>query len=229
MEKSSEYSIPCPLAQRHENAERIRKAMANNLNNGRYLYQILFRRASKIINTSDREEIVCKFFLNMVTQRLETFKYFVDDRKKIIENPRFMAWASKDIRNLCVDYLRDKYRTNQAENFTDFEIRKYGRRKRNEPTDSPFKDSLVQNTFQQPEQRLANLEARQELGKALKKLDKKYRDVILRYYFKGLKYEEIRKTLNLPLGTVRSRLNKAKKNLKNLLLKDGEMIINMKN
>tara|TARA_B100000497_G_scaffold126504_1_gene165585 strand:+ start:1394 stop:1999 length:606 start_codon:yes stop_codon:yes gene_type:complete len=48
-------------------------------------------------------------------------------------------------------------------------------------------------------------------------LDDKYKDLIHLYYFEELKYEEISKKLNLPLGTVKVRLRRAKDFLAKLL------------
>ncbi|MDA9952593.1 sigma-70 family RNA polymerase sigma factor, partial [Chitinophagales bacterium] len=48
-------------------------------------------------------------------------------------------------------------------------------------------------------------------------LDDKYKELIHLYYFEELKYEEISKKLNLPLGTVKVRLRRAKDFLAKLL------------
>lgn len=58
-----------------------------------------------------------------------------------------------------------------------------------------------------------NLEAsdrRQEIGDAIGRLDKKYKRMIELYYFEDLSYEEISKTLHIPINTVRTQLLRAK-------------------
>lgn len=52
---------------------------------------------------------------------------------------------------------------------------------------------------------------------AVHKLPKKYRDVITLYYFDDLSYEEVSKTLQLPINTVRTHLKRAKDQLKKII------------
>lgn len=64
---------------------------------------------------------------------------------------------------------------------------------------------------------LVSQEARGRVTKAVAKLEKKYRQVIELYYFRDLSYEEIAKTLRLPLNTVRTHLSRAKQKLRDIL------------
>ncbi len=52
---------------------------------------------------------------------------------------------------------------------------------------------------------------------AINSLNKKMRDVIILSEIENLTYEEIAKRLNCPLGTVKSRIYNAKKELYNIL------------
>jgi RNA polymerase sigma-70 factor (ECF subfamily) len=45
---------------------------------------------------------------------------------------------------------------------------------------------------------------------ALSKIEKKYAAVLTLYYFDGLSYEEIGKTLHIPINTIRTHLSRAK-------------------
>ncbi|MBI2855100.1 MAG: RNA polymerase sigma factor [Chloroflexi bacterium] len=63
----------------------------------------------------------------------------------------------------------------------------------------------------------SKLEARDLVWKALDCLDGKHRSVVVLKYFHGLAYDEIARTLNIPLGTVRSRLNAATRAMSNKL------------
>lgn len=54
----------------------------------------------------------------------------------------------------------------------------------------------------------------QHLQKAVSALDDKYRIPIILFYFRELSYKEISKIMNLHIGTVKFRLNHAKKLLK---------------
>ncbi len=56
-----------------------------------------------------------------------------------------------------------------------------------------------------------------ELYDAIRKLDKKHKLPIVLYYIEGYSVEEIAGTLKIPSGTVKSRLSKGRKLLKDLL------------
>lgn len=57
---------------------------------------------------------------------------------------------------------------------------------------------------------------------ALKMIDVKYREVIVFKYYLDLSEKEIGETLNLPAGTVKSRLSRARMILKDILESDTE-------
>jgi len=52
------------------------------------------------------------------------------------------------------------------------------------------------------------------IWQALESLDSKHRVVVILKYFHELLYEEIAQILNIPVGTVKSRLNTAVKTLR---------------
>ncbi len=54
---------------------------------------------------------------------------------------------------------------------------------------------------------------------AIDRLPIKYKEVLLLYYMQDMLYKEIAATLDIPIGTVMSRLTRARDGLKNLLLK----------
>lgn len=55
------------------------------------------------------------------------------------------------------------------------------------------------------------------IQKALAMLDDKFREIIILRDIQDLDYEEIAKIMGLPIGTVKSRINRAREKLKNLL------------
>ena len=59
------------------------------------------------------------------------------------------------------------------------------------------------------------------LLKALEALDTKNRSVLVLRYFNDLSYQEIAEALEIPLGTVKSRLNQSLKNLKEQMKPEG--------
>lgn len=58
---------------------------------------------------------------------------------------------------------------------------------------------------------------RRVLLEAVSKLDPKYRDIIILRYFEGKEYEEIADILTMPIGSVATRIHRAKHALKGLL------------
>ena len=58
-----------------------------------------------------------------------------------------------------------------------------------------------------------NQEENIDLRRAMKKLSKEQHDVIMLFYYNNLKIDEIAEILNIPAGTVKSRLNSAKNKL----------------
>ena len=65
-----------------------------------------------------------------------------------------------------------------------------------------------------PEDVLINKMEYERLLKALDTLDKKHRTVLVLRYFNDLSYQEIAEALEIPLGTVKSRLNQSLQYLK---------------
>jgi RNA polymerase sigma-70 factor (ECF subfamily) len=71
-----------------------------------------------------------------------------------------------------------------------------------------------------PEHRVVALDEAQRLRDAIDRLPEKYRAVITLYHLQGRQYEEIAKVLDLPMGTVKTHLFRAKEQLRRTL---GEM------
>ena len=76
----------------------------------------------------------------------------------------------------------------------------------------------------EPRARLADVSARLEQAElqarvqaALEKLDGRYREVVVLSDMQGSTYEEIADTLDIPIGTVRSRLHRGRMELRSLL------------
>ena len=57
------------------------------------------------------------------------------------------------------------------------------------------------------------------VNQAIESLPIKYKEVLTLYYLEDLRYKDIAKTLDIPIGTVMSRLNRAKEGMKIKLLK----------
>jgi RNA polymerase sigma-70 factor (ECF subfamily) len=65
-------------------------------------------------------------------------------------------------------------------------------------------------------------EISQDMQEYLNRLKEKYREVVVLSFFMKFKYAEIAEQLEIPIGTVRSRLHEAMKQLKNLMSGEDE-------
>jgi RNA polymerase sigma-70 factor (ECF subfamily) len=76
--------------------------------------------------------------------------------------------------------------------------------------DRPKEPALVDAAF-------ADLELRDRLQKALAQLPDHYRFLIAAHYLEGIQYEALAEMLDVPLGTVKTHLYRAKRQLRELL------------
>jgi RNA polymerase sigma-70 factor (ECF subfamily) len=65
--------------------------------------------------------------------------------------------------------------------------------------------------------RFAELETRDRLQKAMAQLPPNYRLLVTAHYLKGVHYEALAEALDMPLGTVKTHLYRAKRRLRELL------------
>lgn len=63
----------------------------------------------------------------------------------------------------------------------------------------------------------ADLELRDRIEKAMAKLPENYRFLIAAHYLKGVQYEALAESLSIPLGTVKTHLFRAKRQLRELM------------
>jgi RNA polymerase sigma-70 factor (ECF subfamily) len=114
----------------------------------------------------------------------------------------FYPWLYQIVRRLCFNFLRDrKARRRRLEEATPWladEVR--GRARASDPGHSAERAELR-----------ARLEA------AIERLPEREREVLVLKEFEGLRYREIAQLLEIPIGTVMSRLYTARKNLARML------------
>jgi RNA polymerase sigma-70 factor (ECF subfamily) len=68
-----------------------------------------------------------------------------------------------------------------------------------------------------PEEDAERRDAREELERAMERLDDESRLVLTLYHVEDMKYEEIAAALQTPIGTVKSRLHEARRKLRSLI------------
>ena len=67
------------------------------------------------------------------------------------------------------------------------------------------------------DQAFGAIEDRDRLDKALAQLPPNYRMLVVAHYMRGVQYESLAEAINLPLGTVKTHLYRAKRRLRELL------------
>lgn len=67
------------------------------------------------------------------------------------------------------------------------------------------------------DRQFGDLELRDRLEKAIARLPPNYRLVIAAHYLQGVRYEDLAEALELPLGTIKTQLHRAKQQLRRLL------------
>ena len=73
----------------------------------------------------------------------------------------------------------------------------------------------------QPSNQIARLEFR-DLVAAMEQLDDEFREVLILVTVEGLSYKEVAEVLDLPVGTVTSRLSRARAHLRRLMAGSGQ-------
>jgi len=127
--------------------------------------------------------------------------------KKFKSESNLRTWLYKIASNLCID----KYRRSGLEKriFTSME------------TDSDDGEGQVTreipDTKCDPQLLYQTEETKQYVHAAIDKLPEKLKAAILLYDLEGMSYEEVSEALNCPIGTVKSRLFKARMQLRILL------------
>lgn len=158
------------------------------------IFNLIYRM---IGNREEAEDLVQEIFIKAFSA-LPTFN----------EQYAFSTWLYKIAVNHCIDTLRKKKLPTL-------------------PLDKPisFKDKELRREYPDlspsPEGKLISKERTEIIQKAIHSLPEKYRSVILLRHTEEKSYEEISTILNIPIGTVKARLFRArellKKKLKGLL------------
>lgn len=81
----------------------------------------------------------------------------------------------------------------------------------------------VESPANSPHEETERAERGRRIEQAVTELPEYQRAMIVMYHAEMLSYEEISSALDLPIGTVKSRLNRARISLRELLLKDEEL------
>ena len=113
---------------------------------------------------------------------------------------QFSTWLYRLTSNICIDFLRSQ--------------------KRHKTISLTVGDGEEEQQWEledpqpQPEERLIAQEQRQALARAMQELDTEYRQILTLRVIQNCSYQEIAEVLSLPEGTVKSRLSRAREQLR---------------
>jgi RNA polymerase sigma-70 factor, ECF subfamily len=92
-----------------------------------------------------------------------------------------------------------------------------GRRRPTVSLDQPMPDGSRRPEPGRPDGAFADVELRDRLDKAMAKLSDHERFLIAAHYLRGVQYEALAESLDMPLGTIKTHLYRAKRRLRELL------------
>lgn len=161
----------------------------------RYKDSIYYMILKMVNNKNDAEDLT-----------LEAFGKVFSNLNLYSPEYAFSTWLYRIARNNCIDFLRKKkgihfsieQSTNEEQEHSGLHLK------------SPLPD---------PEQLLIMKQRGQLLQHFIDKLSPKYKNLIELRYFKDFSYEEIAKNLDLPLGTLKVQLFRARNRLYELISK----------
>ena len=89
------------------------------------------------------------------------------------------------------------------------------------PAEDPGDEDRAPRELAVADAAFAGVELRDRLSKALAGLPENYRLLVAAHYLEGVQYEDLAETFGLPVGTVKTHLHRAKKQLRVLMTMDA--------
>jgi len=161
----------------------------------KYRDPIYFMLLKMVKNKNDAEDLTLEAF----GKAFANLSFYSSDYA-------FSTWLYRIASNNCIDFLRKKRGIHLTIN-------------NNQDSDSDENGSNFKSSSPNPEERLIIKQRGRILHNFIQKLKPKYRTLIDLRYFKEYSYEEIAKELDLPLGTVKVQLFRARNMLYTLIMK----------
>lgn len=163
------------------------KAFAKLLS--KYKDAIYFMLLKMVNNKSDAEDLT-----------IEAFGKAFKNLHQYSPSYAFSTWLFKIASNNCIDFLRKKKGVHVSiEN--------------NQDTNENEQTVKLKSKDPDPEEKLIRIQKAILLRRIVHKLKPRYRTLVELRYFREYSYEEIAKELDLPLGTVKAQLFRAREML----------------
>ena len=166
----------------------------------RYRDSIYYMLLKMVNNATDAEDLTIEAFG-------KAFKSI--DRY----SPRyaFSTWLFRIASNNCIDFLRRRRDIGYTHEANSEDISQTA------GNNSSYRYVQIEATDLSPEEHLISKQKGKILRDIVKELKPRYRRLIELRYFEELSYDEIAKTLDIPLGTVKAQLFRARELLFNIL------------
>ena len=158
----------------------------------RYQEAIYYMLLKMVNNASDAEDLT-----------IEAFSKAFKNLEQYTPNFAFSTWLFKIASNNCIDFIRKKRIDHIS---LDREI-----------GDRDRASNIIMAEVPDPEEDLIKKQKATLMRSVVTTLKPRYRDLVELRYFKEYSYEEIADELNLPLGTVKAQLFRARELLYNIL------------
>ncbi len=159
---------------------------------GRYRDAIYFMLLKMVNNPSDAEDLT-----------IEAFGKAFKNIGQYTPNFAFSTWLFKIATNNCIDFIRKKRAATIS---------------LDQSNDDPDTTTVtIQSDTLDPEAHMINSQKVKLLREVVNKLKPRYRTLVELRYFKEYSYEEISQELELPIGTVKAQLFRARELLFNIL------------
>ena len=189
---------------REEDFDAIRQVLAGNKSAFQHLQNkyvnIVSSLIRRMINDEDDVQDLTQDSFIKAYNALDSFQFQYS----------FSSWLYRIASNTCIDFLRKR-------RFKTVSI--------NQPIDSSDDEyymDIRDDSYSADDQVLAN-ERKQILHDAIDKLPENYREIIKLRHEEEMDYKEISNKLNLPLGTVKAHLFRARKMLLEHLQKNSHL------
>ncbi len=166
---------------------------------GRYRDAIYFMLLKMVNSPVDAEDLT-----------IEAFGKAFKNIDQYTPNFAFSTWLFKIATNNCIDFIRKKRTSHVSLDQTV------------DGEDSLSPSSLIQSDFPDPELTMINKQKIKHMRKVVSRLKPRYRTLVELRYFKEYSYDEIAVELDIPIGTVKAQLFRARELLLNILNRSQE-------
>ena len=166
---------------------------------GRYRDAIYFMLLKMVNSPVDAEDLT-----------IEAFGKAFKNIDQYTPNFAFSTWLFKIATNNCIDFIRKKRTSHVSLDQTV------------DGDDSLSPSSLIQSDSPDPELTMINNQKIKHMRQVVSRLKPRYRTLVELRYFKEYSYDEIAVELDIPIGTVKAQLFRARELLLNILNRSQE-------